>query len=130
MASYCKVIMIGNITRDLELRDMPSGSKVLDFGIAINRKWKSKDGVDGEETTFVDVSAFGRKAEVIAQYHSKGDSIMIEGRLKLDQWESKDGQKRSKLSVVADTFEFQNSGKADKGGATSTPTNDPNDPPF
>jgi single-strand DNA-binding protein len=93
------------MTRDPELRYTPNGTPLCEFGMAINRSWTSRDGETREETCFVDVTMWGRRGEVISEYFSKGQPIFIEGRLKLDQWETPDG-KRSKLSVVAENFEF------------------------
>lgn len=116
MPNYNKVILMGNLTRDPEVRYASSGNAIAKLGIAVNRYWRNKDGQQQEETTFVDVDAFGRQAETIAQYLKKGRPIMIEGRLKLDQWEDKQtGQKRSKLGVVLDRFEFIDS-RGDGGG--------------
>ncbi|MFH1417453.1 MAG: single-stranded DNA-binding protein [Planctomycetota bacterium] len=107
MANFNKVILAGNLTRDPQLSYLPSGLPVCEFGMAINRKWKDKQtGEMREETCFVDCSAFGRQAETLNQYMGKGRPLLLEGRLKFHQWESKEGQKRSKLSVVADTFQF------------------------
>jgi single-strand DNA-binding protein len=104
--NYNKVILMGNLTRDPELRYLPSNTPVVEFGLAVNRKWK-KDGETQEETCFVDCTAFGRSGEVINQFVSKGKPLMIEGRLQLDQWEDKQsGQKRSKLKVIVENFQF------------------------
>ena len=120
MANYNKVLLMGNLTRDPELRYTPKGTAIVEIGLAINRKWKSETGEAKEEVTFVDVSAFGRTAEVIAQYLKKGRPIMIEGRLKFDQWDDKaTGAKRSKLRVVCESFEFLDSGKG--GGEGTAP---------
>ena len=105
MANYNKVILIGNLTRDPELRFLPSQTPVCEIGLAVNRKWKPKDGEQREETCFIDCTAFGKQAEVINQYMTKGRPIMIEGRLQLDSWE-KDGQRRSKHKVVVEQFQF------------------------
>ena len=110
MASYNKVILIGNLTRDPELRYTPKGMAIVKIGLAINRTWKNEAGETKEEVTFVDVDAFGRTAENIGQYFKKGRPILIEGRLKLDQWDDKQsGQKRSKLGVVLENFQFMDS---------------------
>ena len=102
MANYNKVILIGNLTRDPELRYTPKGTAVAKIGLAINRTWRSETGEMKEETTFVDVDAFGRQAETLGQYMKKGRPIMIEGRLRLDTWEDKQtNQKRSKLKTTA-----------------------------
>ena len=113
MASYNRVVLLGNLTRDPELRYIPSGTAVSEIGLAVNDRVKKNDQwVD--ETTFVDVTLWGRTAEVANEYLSKGSSIHIEGRLKLDMWE-KDGQKRSKLRVVADKMQMV--GGRSSGGA-------------
>ncbi|MBE7445382.1 MAG: single-stranded DNA-binding protein [Planctomycetia bacterium] len=106
MASLNKVFLMGNLTRDPELRYTPAGLAVASFGIAINRAWTAKTGEQKEEVCFVDINIFGRRAEVVGEYFSKGNPIFIEGRLQFNQWETKDGQKRSTLRVVADNFQF------------------------
>ena len=121
MPNYNKVILMGNLTRDPEVRYTSSGTAIAKLGIAINRYWSNKDGQKQEETTFVDVDAFGRQAETIGQYLKKGRPIMVEGRLKLDQWDDKQtGQKRSKLGVVLDRFEFIDSRGEGGGGDFSS----------
>lgn len=115
MASFNKVILMGNLTRDPELRVTPKGTAVCQIGLAVNSSYKDKDGNAREEVTFVDVDVFGRQAEVIAKYMTKGRPILVEGRLKLDSWESKEGEKRSKLKVVLDNFQFVGSGPG-RGG--------------
>ena len=138
MSSYNKVILMGNLTRDPELRYTPKGTAVAKLGLATTRKWRTQDGQAQEETTFVDVDAFGKQAEVVGQYLSKGRPLMLEGRLKLDQWEDKNtGQKRSKLGVVMESFQFINDGKGqspDQASRASSPGNvqgkiDPEDVP-
>lgn len=121
MASFNKVILMGNLTRDPELRVTPKGTAVCQIGLAINSTYKDKEGNQKEEVTFVDVDVFGRQAEVIAKYMAKGRPILVEGRLKLDSWESKEGDKRSKLKVVLENFQFVGS-RADSGGGGSEPT--------
>ena len=106
MASFNKVILMGNLTRDPQLRYLPSNMAVCEFGLAVNRRWRDKDGNQKEEVCFVDVTAWGRQGETINQYVTKGRSILIEGHLKFDSWTGQDGQKRSKLSVVVDNFQF------------------------
>ncbi len=107
MASYNKVILIGNLTRDPELRYTPKGMAIAKLGLAVNRTWRTETGESKEEVTFIDLDAFGRQAETLAQYMKKGSPIMIEGRLKLDQWDDKQtGQKRSKMGVVVEGFQF------------------------
>lgn len=115
MASYNRVVLVGNLTRDPELRYIPSGTAVAEIGLAVNDRVKKGDQwVD--ETTFVDVTLWARTAEVANQYLNKGSSVLIEGRLKLDSWE-KDGQKRSKLRVVADKMQMLGG----KGGGEGAP---------
>ena len=107
MANLNKVFLMGNLTRDPELRYTPNGTAVVDFGMAINRTWTSRQGGEKrEETCFVDVQAWARSAEVISEYCSKGRPIFIEGRLKLDTWEGRDGQRRSKHRVIVENFQF------------------------
>lgn len=117
MASFNKVILMGNLTRDPETRVTPSGLTICKLGLAVSRTFNTKDGERREETTFVDVDAFGRQAEVITKYMSKGKPIMLEGRLRLDQWEANDGQKRSKLCVVLENFQFVGGPREDGGGS-------------
>jgi len=123
MASFNKVILIGNLTRDPELRYTPKGTAIAKVGVAVNRVWTSESGEKKEEVTFIDVDIFGRTAENVGQYMRKGRPIMIEGRLKLDQWDDKQtGQKRSKLGVVAETVQFLGSaGGGGEGGAGGAP---------
>jgi len=119
MASFNKVILVGNLTRDPELRYTPKGTAIAKIGLAVNRVWTSESGEKKEEVTFVDVDVFGRTAENVGQYMRKGRPIMIEGRLRLDQWDDKQtGQKRSKLGVVAETVQFLGSpaGGGEGGG--------------
>ena len=118
MASYNRVILLGNLTRDPELRYIPSGMAVTDIGLAINDRRKNATGEWIEETTFVDVTLWGRTAEVASEYLSKGSPVLIEGRLKLDSWEGTDGQKRSKLKVVGEKMQMTGAkgGGGDGGG--------------
>jgi len=115
MANYNKVILAGNLTRDPQLSYTPTQTPVVDFGIAINRKYRGQDGQQREETCFVDCRAFARRAEVINQWFTKGKPILVEGRLHFSSWE-KDGRKHSKLRVVVDTFEFMGSAPGGQGG--------------
>src|ERR1700722_8355232 len=123
MASFNKVILVGNLTRDPELRYTPKGMAIAKIGLAVNRNWTSESGEKKEEVTFVDVDIFGRTAENVAQYMKKGRPILIEVRLRLDQWDDKQtGQKRSKLGVVAETVQFLGSAPgAGEGGAPAAP---------
>ncbi len=106
MANLNKVLLIGNLTRDPELRTLPSGMAVCSFGLAINRNFTDREGNRREETVFVDIESFGKQAETISRYMNKGRGIFVEGRLKLDQWETPAGEKRSKLRVVLENFQF------------------------
>jgi len=119
MASFNKVILAGNLTRDPELRYTPKGTAIARLGLACNRKWKSETGEMKEEVTFVDVDAFGKTAETIAQYLKKGRPILLEGRLRYETWEDKQtNQKKSKLGVVLENFQFLDSGRGGEGGET------------
>lgn len=121
MANFNKVIIAGNLTRDPELRYTPKGTAIARLSMALNRKWKNDSGEMQEEVTFVDVDAFGRQAEVIAQYMKKGRPLLVEGRLRLDQWEDKQsGARRSQLRVVLDSFSFIDGGGGGGGGRGET----------
>ena len=117
MANFNKVILMGNLTRDPELRYTPNGKPIAKLGLAVNRTWRTEQGDQREEVTFVDVDVFGRTAENVGQYMRKGRPILIEGRLKLDQWEDRNtGQKRSKMGVVAETVQFLGGRDDNRGG--------------
>jgi single-strand DNA-binding protein len=118
---FSKVILIGNLTRDPEIRSTPSGTQIAQFAIAVNRKWKDVGtGQTKEEVSFIDVEAWSKTAEAIAKFFHKGDPIFIEGRLKQDSWEDKtSGQKRSKLKVVAEGFQFQGVKRSNGDGDVS-----------
>ncbi|MEC9332229.1 MAG: single-stranded DNA-binding protein [Verrucomicrobiota bacterium] len=135
MASFNKVILMGNLTRDPELRYTPKGTAVAKLGLAVNRTWRNADGQQQDETTFVDVDAFGKQAETLGQYMQKGRPILVEGRLKLDQWEDKNtGQNRSKLGVILEKFSFVGGGGQTGGSAnapqSSAPPPTSDVPPF
>ncbi len=106
MPNFNRVILMGNLTRDPDLRYTPNGQAVADFRLAVNRRSRTAEGERRDSTTFVDVTAWGRQAEIINEYFTKGRPIFLEGRLQLDEWTSSDGQRRSKLKVVLDRFEF------------------------
>lgn len=107
MASFNKVILMGNLTRDPELRYTPKGTALAKIGLAVNRVWRTETGETKEEVTFVDVEAWGSQAENISKYMKKGSPLLIEGRLRLDQWDDKQtGQKRSRLVVVCENSRF------------------------
>jgi single-strand DNA-binding protein len=122
--NFNKVIIAGNLTRDPELRYTPSGRPVAGLSVAINRTWKSETGEQREDTTFVEVEAWGRQGEVVAQYFKRGRPILIEGRLRQDRWEDKtSGQKRSRLLVVLESFSFLDSvgGRGEGQGNSNNP---------
>lgn len=119
---------MGRLTRDPETRVTASGLTICKLGLACSRAYATKDGERKEETTFIDVDAFGKQAEVITKYMRKGRPIMVEGRLKLDQWESNDGQKRSKLGVVLETFQFLGS-RDDAGSGDAGQSYERSSPP-
>src|SRR5438045_3535681 len=123
MANDNKIILVGNLTRDPQLKYLPSQMPVVEFGLAVNHKYKTKSGEDREEVLFIDVSAFGKQAEIINQYCQKGRPLLVEGRLKYDTWEDKQGGgKRSKHTVVIDNFQLL--GGRDSGGGGGGAMND------
>ncbi len=119
MANFNRVILLGNLTRDPELRTTPKGTSVCQFGMAVNRVYRSGDETQ-EETTFVDLEAWGKQAEIISKYVSKGNPLFIEGRLKFDSWESKEGEKRSKLKVIVENMQLMGSRGDNNGGGQSS----------
>lgn len=116
MASFNKVILLGNLTRDPEMRYTPSGTPVASFGLAVNRRYRQGDE-QKEEVCFVDISAFGRQAELAGEYLGKGRMVLIEGRLQFRSWEDQNGQRRSKLDVVAERVNFMPRTGQDGGGS-------------
>ncbi len=108
--NYNRVILGGHLTRDPESRQLPSGSTVCEFGLAVNRKWRSQDGQQREDVCFVDCRCYGKSAEVFMQYMRKGRSVLVEGRLQLDTWEGNDGQRRSKHRIFVENFQFGDGG--------------------
>lgn len=117
MSSYNRVILIGNLTRDPQLSYTPSNTAVCEFGMAVNERRKDRDGNMRDETCFVDCQLYGRSAEVFAQYMAKGRQVLIEGRLRFDQWTTPEGAKRSKHRVIVDNFQFLGGrGEAGAGG--------------
>ncbi len=135
MASFNKVLLLGNLTRDPEVRYTPKGSAVADLGIAVNRSYTLDNGEKREEVTFVDVTFWGRQAEVAGEYLKKGRPVFIEGRLQLDTWDDKQsGQKRSKLKVIGEMMQMLGSrpgagGDADEGGGAPRPARSSSPPP-
>jgi single-strand DNA-binding protein len=115
MANFNKVFLMGNLTRDPELRYTPSGTPVCEFGLAVNRTYTTSNGEQREDTCFVDVTMWGRRGVVISEYFIKGRPIFIEGRLNYDSWETADGR-RSRLTVVAENFEFIGGRGGSRGG--------------
>jgi len=135
MANLNRVLLIGNLTRDPELRYTPKGSAVCDLGIAVNRSYTTDAGEKREEATFVDVTLWGRTAEVAGEYLKKGRPVFIEGRLQLDSWDDKQtGQKRSKLKVIGETMQLLGSGRGGGGAPAEAseedrPSSRPTPPP-
>lgn len=114
MASYNKVMLMGNLTRDPDVRTTTGGTTIAKFGLAVNRRFRSRDNEQREETTFVDIDAFGAQADVLSKYCQKGSPLFVEGRLRLDQWQTNNGENRSKLVVVLENFQFL--GRAGEAG--------------
>lgn len=113
MPNLNKTLLIGNLTRDPEMRHSSKGNAIAGFGLAVNRKYKTAAGEIEEETTFLDVSAFGQQAETVSKFLKKGAAVFVEGRLRLDRWDDKTtGQKRSKIVVIADRVQFLSPRKA------------------
>ena len=122
MGNFNKVILLGNLTRDIELRHTQSNQAVANFSIAVNRQWKDQSGQTHEEATFVDCESWGRQAEVMHQYLGKGRELMLEGRLRMDRWQDKQsGANRSKLVVVVESFQFIG-GRGEPGGSVAVET--------
>jgi single-strand DNA-binding protein len=118
-----KAIVIGNLTRDPELRALPSGIKVCTFSLATNRVWKDKNGTRQESADYHNVVVFGRQAETVAQYMKKGSSILVEGRMQTRSWDDKNsGEKRYRTEIVADRTQFGAKGSGQSGGGTKAPT--------
>jgi len=121
MAYLNKVFLIGNLTRDPELRVTPKGTPICQFGLAVNRQFKDESGATRDETTFVDIEAWGKQGELVSKYLTKGSPCFVEGRLRLDQWEDKtSGQKRSRLKIVLDNVQFLG-GRSGGAGAAGAP---------
>ncbi|MBI5723951.1 MAG: single-stranded DNA-binding protein [Planctomycetes bacterium] len=117
MANFNKVIMIGNLTRDPQMSYLPSQTPVVEFGLAVNRRWRGKDNQQKEDVCFIDCRSYGKQAETINQYMNKGKPILVEGRLQFDQWEGKDGVKRSKHRLIVEQFQFLGSAGGSGGQA-------------
>ncbi len=121
MASYNRVILAGNLTRDPQLSYTPSNTPVCEFGLAVNRRWRDRDGNQKDEVCFVDLTSYGRQAETINQYMKKGNPMLVEGRLRFRQWTSKEGQNRNRLDVVVENFTFLGGGGGGGGRAADRP---------
>jgi single-strand DNA-binding protein len=121
MPNLNQVMIMGNLTRDPELRYTPNNTAVANIGIAVNRKWRNQEGQSQEETTFVDCEAWGRTAEVMNEYLRKGRPVYVQGRLRLDQWQDKEGNNRSKLKVVVENFQFLDSRGGEGADEASRP---------
>lgn len=115
---FSKAIIVGNVTRDPELRSTPSGAQVCSFSVAVNRNYRDNSGNNQESVSFIDCSAWGRPAEIIAQYAKKGSGILVSGRIEQRSWEDKDGQRRSRVEIVVEDFNFVG-GNAGEGGSFS-----------
>jgi len=116
MASFNRVVLMGNLTRDPEIKYMPSGTAVATFGLAVNRRYTSKDGERKEEVDFFDIETWSKTAELCSEYLNKGRSVLVEGRLKQDRWEDENGNKHSRLKIIAQTVQFLG-GKGEVPGA-------------
>jgi single-strand DNA-binding protein len=115
---FNKVILMGNLTRDPEVRNLPSGQSVTSFALAVNRTWRGQDGTNQESVSYIDCVAWGKTGEIIAQYMQKGRALLVSGRLDQRSWEQ-DGQKRSKVEVVVEDFNFVGSGAGGDGGGAA-----------
>jgi len=127
MSNFNQVTLMGNLTRDPNLSYTPGQTAVVEFGLAVNRKWKKQDGSKGEEVLFIECQVYGKRAEVVNKYFEKGSPIFVQGRLKLEQWE-KDGKSQSRIRVVVENFEFIG-GKRESQAEDSSST-DKDDIPF
>ena len=130
MASYNKILLLGNLTRDPQLSYTPNQTAVVDFGLATNRKWTGQDGSQREETCFVDCRAFGRPAETINKYLNKGNPVFIEGRLTFDSWTAQDGTKRSRHRVTVESFQFISGSGGDSQGSQNSGSGSDENPPV
>ena len=135
MRGFSKAIIVGNLTRDPELRSTPNGASVCSFSVAVNRTFRDSNGEQKEDVSFIDCSAWGKLGEMINQYAKKGTGVLVSGRLSQHSWEDKDGNKRSRVEIVVEDFNFTTSGnRGDSSAPTSAPATDapadiPNDIP-
>ncbi len=129
MANFNKVILMGHLTRDPNLSQLPTGTPVCDIGLAVNRRWRDASGQQRDEVLFVDCTAFARTGQNIATHFKKGQAIHLEGHLKLDRWETQEGAARSKIRVVIEGFRFVESAKAQNGNGQNRPEGETPQPP-
>ncbi|MCA9323661.1 single-stranded DNA-binding protein [Candidatus Saccharibacteria bacterium] len=127
MRGFNKVVLMGNLTRDPELRTTPSGQNVCSFSLAVNRSWKNAQGEQQEAVDYIDCNIWGKPAEIINQYMKKGSGILVSGRLQQRSWEQ-EGQKRSKVEVVVEDFNFVGGGSGDGGGSSSSSSSSTSSP--
>jgi len=130
MASMNKVMLMGNLTRPPEVKTLPSGNSVCEFGLAINRKFTTRDGDERDEVAYVELSCFGRGGEVIKQYCDKGSPLFVEGRLRYDSWQNDKGEKRNRLSVIVDNFQLLPDGRGKGGSDTGSGSDGGGVPPI
>ena len=130
MSSYNKVIMMGNLTRDPQLSYLPSQTAIVEFGLATNRKWKGNDGQEKEEVCFIDCRMYGKRAEIISKYCTKGNPLLIEGHLVFDQWDAQDGSKRSKHRINVDSFTFMDHAQRNVTQTQSSSQTEPEPEPI
>jgi single-strand DNA-binding protein len=131
MANLNKVMLIGNLTRDPELRVTPKGTAICTFSLAVNRKFRDESGADREEVTYVDIEAWGKAGENISKYCTKGRPLFVEGRLRLDQWEDKNTkEKRSRMKVVCENFQFLGGGRSEGNGPGAADSEGRSIPPM
>ena len=130
MASMNKVMLMGNLTRPPEVKTLPSGNSVCEFGLAINRKFTTRDGDERVEVAYVELSCFGRGGEVIKQYCDKGSPLFVEGRLRYDSWQNDKGEKRNRLSVIVDNFQLLPDGRGKGGSGTGSGSGGDGLPPI
>jgi single-strand DNA-binding protein len=123
MRGFSKAIIVGNLTRDPELRSTPNGASVCSFSVAVNRTFRDSNGEQKEDVSFIDCSAWGKLGEMINQYAKKGTGVLVSGRLSQHSWEDKDGKKRSRTEIVVEDFNFTTSGnRGGEGGSSYTPS--------
>ncbi len=130
MSGYNRIVLVGNLTKDPELSYTASNTAVCKFGIATNRKWRDREGNDREDTCFIDCTLFGRSGETFKQYMSKGRQVLVEGRLQLNQWETPEGEKRSRHQVFVENFTFLGGGGDGRRGGGENRSESPSAAPV